>query len=130
MDCERVFLDFYAFGAYNNNRAPALSPLVSGTFLFMKITPLGNNILIEPLEREDKLPSGLVIPDTAKEKPQEGKVVAVGPGKYEDGELVKPSVKVGSRVLYKRYGGDEIRVGDKEYLVVDAEDVLAVIQNG
>lgn len=96
----------------------------------MKITPLGNNILIEPLEREDKLPSGLVIPDTAKEKPQEGKVVAVGPGKYEDGELVKPSVKVGSRVLYKRYGGDEIRVGDKEYLVVDAEDVLAVIQNG
>ena len=98
--------------------------------MFMKITPLGNNILIEPLEREDKLPSGLVIPDTAKEKPQEGKVVAVGPGKYEDGELVKPSVKVGSRVLYKRYGGDEIRVGDKEYLVVDAEDVLAVIQNG
>ncbi len=96
----------------------------------MKITPLGNNVLIEPLEREDKLPSGLVIPDTAKEKPQEGKVVAVGPGKYEDGELVKPSVKVGSRVLYKRYGGDEIRVGDKEYLVVDAEDVLAVIQNG
>ncbi len=96
----------------------------------MKITPLGNNVLIEPLERDDKLPSGLVIPDTAKEKPQEGKVVAVGPGKYEDGELVKPSVKVGSRVLYKRYGGDEIRVGDKEYLVVDAEDVLAVIQNG
>lgn len=93
----------------------------------MKITPLGNNILIEPLEREEKLPSGLVIPDSAKEKPQEGKVVAVGPGKREKGELIKPEVKVGNRVLYKRYGGDEIRIGDKDYLVVDVEDILAVL---
>jgi len=93
----------------------------------MKITPLGNNILIEPLEREKKLPSGLVIPDSAKEKPQEGKVVAVGPGKREKGELIKPEVKVGNRVLYKRYGGDEIRIGDKDYLVVDVEDILAVL---
>ncbi|GMR19405.1 MAG: co-chaperone GroES [Patescibacteria group bacterium] len=93
----------------------------------IKVKPLGNNILIKPLEREEKLPSGLVIPDTAKEKPQEGKVVAAGPGKYEDGKRVAPEVKVGDRVLYKRFGGDEIRVGDKEYLVVDADDILAVI---
>jgi chaperonin GroES len=96
----------------------------------MKITPLGNNALIEPLEREEKLPSGLVIPDTAKEKPQEGEVVAVGPGKYEKGERIKPQVKVGDRVLYKRYGGDEVRIGDKEYLVVDVDDILGVIKNG
>jgi len=61
------------------------------------------------MEREQQLPSGIVIPDTAKEKPQEGKVVAVGPGKMDHGQLVKPDVKVGDHVLYKRYGGDEIK---------------------
>ena len=87
------------------------------------------------MERERQLPSGLVIPDTAKEKPQEGQVVAVGPGKYETclpagrkGELVKPGVKVGDRVLYKRYGGDEIKIEGKEYLMVSADDILAIIE--
>ena len=80
------------------------------------------------MERETQLPSGLVIPDTAKEKPQEGKVVAVGPGKSDHGEMVKPSVKVGDRVLYKRYGGDELKIEGKDYLMVSADDILAVIE--
>jgi len=80
------------------------------------------------MEREQQLPSGIVIPDTAKEKPQEGKVVAVGPGKTEKGETVKPQVKVGDRILYKRYGGDEIKIEGKDYLMVSADDILAVIE--
>jgi len=81
------------------------------------------------MERETQLPSGLVIPDTAKEKPQEGKVVAVGPGKSDHGEMVKPAVKVGDRVLYKRYGGDELKdAAGKEYLMVSSDDILAVIE--
>jgi chaperonin GroES len=93
----------------------------------MKIKPLADNILVEPLEREAKTPAGIVIPDTAKEKPQEGKVVAIGPGKYEDGKLVKPEVKKGDRILYRRYGGNEIRVEGKNYLMVGADDILAIL---
>jgi len=69
-----------------------------------------------------------VIPDTAKEKPQEGKVVAVGPGRYEDGKLVKPEVKKGDKVIYKKWGGNEIKVEGKEYLIVKSEDILAVLE--
>jgi len=94
----------------------------------MKIKPLADNILVEPLERETKTPAGIVIPDTAKEKPQEGKVVAVGPGKYVDGKLIKPEVKKGDRVLYRRYGGNEIRVNGKDYLMVGMDDILGVIR--
>lgn len=93
----------------------------------MNIKPLADNILIEPLERETKTPSGLVIPDTAKEKPQEGKVVTVGPGKYVDGKLVKPDVKKGDRILYRRYGGTEVRIEGKDYLMVGIDDILAII---
>ena len=82
---------------------------------------------MEPLEREQKLPSGLVIPDSAKEKPQEGKVVAARPGKTDHGQLVKMTVKVGDRVLYKRFGGDELKIDGKEYLMVTEDDLLAVI---
>lgn len=95
----------------------------------MKIKPLADNILVEPLEREAKTPAGIVIPDTAKEKPQEGKVIAVGPGKWENGKLIKPEVKKGDRILFKRYGGDEIKVGGKDYLMVGSDDILAVIQD-
>jgi len=94
----------------------------------ISIRPLLDNVLIEPMEREQQLPSGIVIPDTAKEKPQEGKVVAVGPGKIEKGETLKPQVKIGDRILYKRYGGDEIKIEGKDYLMVSAEDILAVIE--
>ena len=95
----------------------------------LSIQPLLNNVLIEPMEREQQLPSGIVIPDTAKEKPQGGRVAAVGPGKMDHGQLVKPDVKIGDHVLYKRYGGDEIKdMEGKEYLMVSAEDILAVIE--
>ncbi len=95
----------------------------------LKVRPLEDNILIEPLEREQRSASGIVIPDTSKEKPQEGKVMAVGPGKVtEDGKVLVPSVKVGDRVLYKKWGGSEIKVGGKEYLMVKSDDVLAVIE--
>jgi len=92
-----------------------------------KIKPLSDNILIQPLA-EKKTPSGIVIPETAKEKPQEGKVVAVGPGRVEDGELVKPEVKKGDKVIYKKWGGNEVKVDGKEYLIVKLEDVLAVVE--
>src|SRR3990172_8611200 len=93
----------------------------------INIKPLGNNVLVEPLEREQKLPSGLVIPDSAKEKPQEGKVVAVGPGKTDNGQLIKMTVKVGDHVLFKRFGGDEFKIESKEYLMVTEDDLLGVI---
>ena len=92
-----------------------------------KIKPLSDNILIQPLA-ETKLPSGILIPETAKEKPQEGKVVAVGPGRYDDGELIKPEVKKGDKVMYKKWGGSEIKIEGKEYLIVKAEDILAVLE--
>ena len=93
----------------------------------MNIKPLSDNILIEPVEKEQKTPSGIVIPDTAKEKPQEGKVVAVGPGRMEKGKRVPPQVKVGDRVLYKKWGGNEIKLEGKEYLFVKEEDLLAIL---
>lgn len=94
----------------------------------MKIKPLADKILIEPLEREAKTPGGIIIPDTAKEKPQEGKVIAVGPGRWEEGKLIKPEVKKGDRVLYRRYGGNEIKIEGKEYLMVEMDDILGVVE--
>jgi len=94
----------------------------------MKLKPLGDNILIEPMESEQKTPSGIVIPDTAKEKPQEGKVVAVGPGRLEDGKRVSVEVKTGDKVLYKKWGGNEVKTEGKELLLVKEEDILAVLE--
>jgi len=94
----------------------------------MNVKPLLDNILIEPLEKERKTASGIVIPDSAKEKPQEGKVVAVGPGKFvESGQMVKPAVKVGDLVLYKKWGGNEVKIEGKDYLIVKEEDILATL---
>lgn len=94
-----------------------------------KVKPLADNILIEPLEKEQKTASGIYIPDTAKEKPQEGLVVEVGPGKTdEDGKITVPEVKKGDRVLYKKWGGNEIKIEGKDYLIVKSEDILAVIE--
>ncbi len=92
-----------------------------------KIKPLADNVLIEPLERETRTPAGIVIPDTAKEKPQEGKVIAVGAGKYEEGERIKVEVEVGDKILYRRYGGTEVKIEGKEYLIVSSDDILAII---
>jgi len=94
-----------------------------------KIKPLSDYLLIEPQEAETKLPSGIVIPDTAKEKPQEGKVVATGPGKKDEkGNVSKMEVKVGDIVMYKKWGGTEIKIDGKEHLLVKEEDVLAIVE--
>lgn len=94
-----------------------------------QIKPLEDNILIEPLEKETVTASGIVIPDTAKEKPQQGRVLAAGPGKRdEEGKLTIMAVTVGQTVLYKKWGGSELKVGGKEYLIVKSEDILAVIE--
>ncbi|RJR26939.1 co-chaperone GroES [candidate division WWE3 bacterium] len=95
-----------------------------------KVRPLSDYILIEPLEKETTLPSGIVIPDTAKEKPQEGKVVSVGPGRRDDdGDRVPMEIKAGDIIMYKKWGGTEIKVEGKEYLLVKEEDILAVIES-
>ncbi|MFH0976028.1 MAG: co-chaperone GroES [Spirochaetota bacterium] len=93
----------------------------------MAIKPLGDRVLIEVLEDELQKQGGLYIPDTAKEKPQEGKVKAIGKGRYEDGKLVPLDVKVGDKVLYGKYSGTEIKHDGKEYLIVRESDILAVI---
>jgi len=96
----------------------------------MKIQPLGDRVVIKPLEAEAKTKGGIVLPDTAKEKPQEGEVVAVGKGKVLDnGTLQQPEVKVGDKVLYGKYSGNEIttKEGD-ELLIMREEDILAVIK--
>ena len=94
-----------------------------------KIKPLSDNLLIEPLQGETTTASGIVLPDSAKEKPQEGKIVAVGPGKLgEDGKRVKPEVKKGDVVMYKKWGGTDIKVDGKEMLLVKEEDILAIVE--
>ena len=94
----------------------------------VSLQPLEDRIVVEPSEGEEMTASGLVIPDTAKEKPQEGVVLAVGPGRFEDGNRVPLDVKVGDKVLYSKYGGTEVKYAGEEYLVLSARDVLAVIE--
>ena len=92
------------------------------------IKPLEDRIVVKPSDAEQTTASGLVIPDTAKEKPQEGEVVAVGPGRFDDGVRVPMDVKVGDVVLYSKYGGTEVKYNNDEYLVLSARDILAVIE--
>jgi chaperonin GroES len=92
------------------------------------IKPLEDRIVVQAVEAETTTASGIVIPDTAKEKPQEGTVLAVGPGRFEDGARVPLDVKVGDKVLYSKYGGTEVKYNGEEYLVLSARDVLAVIE--
>ena len=95
----------------------------------VSIKPLEDRIVIRQVEAETTTASGLVIPDTAKEKPQEGEVVAVGPGRVDDnGNRVPVDVTAGDRVLYSKYGGTEVKFGADEYLVLSARDVLAVVE--
>ena len=94
----------------------------------MNIKPLEDRVVIELLEEEEKQQSGIIIPDTAKEKPQKGKVVAVGSGKVSDtGSKIAMTVKVGQQVLYGKYSGTEVTVDDAEYLIMRESDILAVI---
>jgi chaperonin GroES len=96
--------------------------------LGMDLKPLGDRLIIEVLEEEEVTVSGIVLPDTAKEKPQRGKVLAVGPGRWEDGQLIPPEVAVGDEVVYSKYGGTEVKVGAEEYLILRESDVLAKVE--
>ena len=93
----------------------------------MDLKPLGDRVIVEVLDEEETTFSGIVLPDTAKEKPQRGKVLAVGPGKYEDGKLVPMTVKVGDKVLYGKYSGTEITLDNEQFLILRESDVLAVV---
>jgi chaperonin GroES len=94
----------------------------------LKLKPLGDRVLVEPIEREEMTSSGIYVPETAKERPQEGMVVAVGPGrKDDDGKLIPMDVKMGDRVLYAKYGGTEVKLEDKKYLILKETDILAIL---
>jgi chaperonin GroES len=94
----------------------------------VNIKPLEDRIVVKPLDAEQSPASGLVIPDTAKEKPQEGEVLAIGPGRIDDnGNRVPLDVTVGDRVIYSKYGGTEIKHGGEEYLILSARDILAIV---
>lgn len=93
-----------------------------------KIQPLGDRVLIKPLEAEEKTKGGIIVPDTAKEKQQEGKVIAAGKGRTEDGKTVALEVKVGDKVLYGKYSGTEIKIDGEDMLIVKEEDILAIIK--
>ncbi|MFC1553014.1 co-chaperone GroES [candidate division KSB1 bacterium] len=94
----------------------------------MKIKPLADRIVVKSVDPIDKTKGGIYLPDTAKEKPQEGIIKAVGPGKYSDsGSLIKPEVKVGDKVLYSKYGGTEVTVDGEEYLIIRESELLAIL---
>jgi chaperonin GroES len=93
------------------------------------VKPLGDRVLVQPFEEEEQVKGRIIIPDTAKEKPQRGKVVAVGDGKLDDsGKRLKPSVKTGDVVLYGKYAGTEVQLDDVEHLIMSESDILAVIE--
>lgn len=93
-----------------------------------KIKPLFGNVLVKPLEAEEKTASGILLPDTAKEKPQMGQIMAVGDGEITaDGKKVSMVVKVGQKVMYKKWGGNEVKVGSEEWLLVEQKDILAIV---
>ncbi len=94
-----------------------------------KLRPLGDRVVIEPTPREEMTKSGIVLPDTAKEKPQEGSVIAVGPGAFDnDGKRIAIDVKVGDKVLYAKYAGTEFKVDGDELLIVSQKDILAIVE--
>ncbi len=95
----------------------------------MKIRPLQDRVIVKRLEEEQKTKGGIIIPDTAKEKPIEGKVIAVGKGKVaDDGKLIKLDVKEGDKVLFSKYGGTEVKIDGQEYLIMREDDILGVIE--
>jgi chaperonin GroES len=94
----------------------------------MNLKPLGDRLLVKPIEQEEKTASGIILPETAKEKPQEGEVLAVGPGsRKEDGARIAMDVAVGNRVLYAKYAGTEIKMEGVKYLILRESDVLAIV---
>jgi chaperonin GroES len=95
----------------------------------MKIKPLGDRVLVQAIELEEQVKGGIIIPDSAKEKPQEATVIAIGPGKRDDdGKLIPMEVKVGDTVLTSKYGGTDIRIDDQEYKILNSSDILAIVE--
>jgi chaperonin GroES len=95
----------------------------------MKLKPLGDRLIVEPIEQEELTVSGIVLPETAKEKPMQGKVLAIGPGaRKEDGSRIPMDVSTGDTVLYARYAGTEVKIENKKYLIFKETDVLAIVQ--
>lgn len=104
--------------------------MTSKTKLKEKIKPLFDNVLIKPLEAEQRTPSGIVLPDTVKEKPQIGEIMAVGPGGLDEkGNKISMVVKVGQKVMYKKWGGNEVKVNGEEWLLVEQKDILAIVES-
>jgi chaperonin GroES len=93
----------------------------------VKVSPLADRVVVKPLEESEQMRGGLYIPDTAKEKPQQGEIVAVGPGRYEKDKRVPMDVKVGDKVLYGKYSGTEVTLEGEQYLILKESDVLAVV---
>ena len=93
----------------------------------VKITPLQDRVLVRRLEEKESVKGGIIIPDTAKEKPQEGEVMAIGAGKIEKGHRVPLDVKVGDRILFGKYGGNDIKIDDEEYMILKEDEILAKI---
>jgi chaperonin GroES len=93
-----------------------------------KIRPLHDRVIVKRIEEEEKTKGGIIIPDTAKEKPQEGRVVAVGPGRNEDGKVIPLGVKAGDRILFGKYSGTEIKLDGEEHLIMREDDILGVLE--
>ena len=95
----------------------------------VRLKPLGDRVLVKAIEKKDEIRSGIIIPDTAKEKPQEGEIVAVGKGKIaEDGKLIPMDVKAGDKILYGKYSGTEVKIEGQEYLIMHQEDILGIVE--
>jgi chaperonin GroES len=94
-----------------------------------RMRPLHDRVIVKRVEEEARTKGGIIIPDTAKEKPQEGRVVAVGPGRVEDGKVIKPDVKAGDRILFTKYAGSEIKLDGEEHVIMREDDILGVIES-
>ena len=94
----------------------------------VNLKPIGDRVLVEPAPEKESKKGGIIIPDTAKEKPQEGRVIAVGPGKHEDGKVIPLDVKAGDKILFGKYAGAEIKLNGEEHLIMREEDILGIIE--
>ncbi|MDY2614731.1 MAG: co-chaperone GroES [Lachnospiraceae bacterium] len=94
----------------------------------MKLRPLGNRVILQQQEAEEKTQSGIILPDSAKEKPQDAVVIAVGPGKGNDEKCSGMQVKEGDKVIYSQYAGTEVKIDDEEYIIVDQSDIMAIVE--
>ncbi len=95
----------------------------------IKFRPLSDRVLVKRITEEEKTKGGIIIPDSAKEKPQEAKVVAVGPGRHEDGKVVAMSVKAGDRILFSKYSGNEVKLDGEEHLIMKEDEILGILEN-